>query len=209
MSKASLKSHFIAQELILGIPASVSLLSTGNDVLPISLNKQNLTLSTPEGSSSYRGGFVPLSSKLEAQAFEVAKKLVSSFSCLKGFVGVDLVLTDKGPVVIELNPRLAASYVGIRQVLNLNLAQGMIDAVLRSELPDKVLSFGLAYFSKVETAKLSDEGLRRTYAMRECVSPPFPVSRVRGVALVSTFGRSLEEAEARFLEAKEHLLNIT
>ncbi len=52
----STNKHFIAQEFIQGESASVSLLSTGKKAMALSLNKQNVTLAEPDGTSSYDGG---------------------------------------------------------------------------------------------------------------------------------------------------------
>jgi predicted ATP-grasp superfamily ATP-dependent carboligase len=51
----------------------------------------------------------------------------------RGFVGVDLVLGHASDgsedVVIEINPRVTTSYVGLRRALEQNLAELMLDVV--------------------------------------------------------------------------------
>jgi predicted ATP-grasp superfamily ATP-dependent carboligase len=48
-----------------------------------------------------------------------------------GYVGIDLILGEaedgSQDYVIEINPRLTTSYVGLRALSNTNLAQAMLD----------------------------------------------------------------------------------
>jgi predicted ATP-grasp superfamily ATP-dependent carboligase len=208
--RESSSKHFIAQELIRGVAVSVSLISTGSEALPISLNRQDVSLGTPNSISTYHGGLVPFDNPLKREAFAMAETIVKSFRGLRGYIGVDLVLTEKEPVVIEVNPRLTTSYIGIRKVVNFNLAQAIINSVFERELPENTQSTGCAFFSKVETPKPTTEVLQKTYGMDEVVSPPFPVSENdTACALVLSHRATLKEAMAGFHEAKKRLLSIT
>ena len=199
--------RFLVQELVEGAAASVSLFSTGSRVVPVTLNLQDVVIETPEACSSYSGGSVPFVHPLQAEAFEAAEKLVKSVQGLRGYVGVDFVLTEEAAVAIEVNPRLTTSYLGLRRVVNFNPAQAIIDAVLHRKLPTHVESRGCAYFSKVGTPKPTLGALQETYSMDEVVSPPFPVSDVAS-ALVASYGGTLQEASLRFREAKKRVLDI-
>jgi predicted ATP-grasp superfamily ATP-dependent carboligase len=206
----SSSKYFIAQELIHGIAVSVSLISTGNEALPISLNKQNVSLMTPESTSTYNGGLVPFNSPLKCEAFALAEKTVKSFRGLRGYIGVDLVQTETGPVVIEVNPRLTTSYVGVRKVVDFNPAQAIINAVLKLEFPSNNHSVGYAFFSKAKLPKPTTEALQKTYKMEELVSPPFSVSDDdTAYALVLSHRATLKEAIAGVHEAKKRLRHIT
>jgi predicted ATP-grasp superfamily ATP-dependent carboligase len=210
VNRESSSKYFMVQELIHGIAISVSLISTGHEALPISLNKQDVSLMAPEAVSTYNGGIVPFNSPLGREAFATAEKIVRSFRGLRGYIGVDLVLTEKGPVVIEVNPRLTTSYVGVRKVVSFNPAQAIINSVLERELPANNKSVGYAFFSKVKTPKPTAEVLQRTYKMDELVAPPFPVPYSRtACALVLSHRATLKEATAGFREAKKRLLSIT
>ncbi len=122
----------LAQPYIDGVAASVSLLTDGSRVLPLTLNLQEI-----RGRSrlTYHGGCVPFEHPLRALAFRRAEEVVQAMPGLKGYVGVDLVLTDHDAVIIEVNPRLTTSYVGVRQVLRQNPAALILDAVA-GRLPD-------------------------------------------------------------------------
>jgi len=200
---------FMAQELIHGTAVSVSLIATGSETLPISLNKQDVSLMTPEATSTYNGGQVPFDSPLEREAFVAAETVVKSFPGLRGYVGVDLVLTEKEAVVIEVNPRLTTSYVGVRKIIGFNPAQAIINSVLEHELPMNKRSVGYAVFSKVNTPKPTTEALKETYSLSGVVSPPFPVpDNDAACAFVLSHGATLKEAKAGFHEAKKRLCNI-
>jgi predicted ATP-grasp superfamily ATP-dependent carboligase len=197
--------RFLVQELVKGVATSISLFSTGSRVVPVTLNRQDVVIETPEASSRYSGGSVPFAHPLQTEAFEAAEKLVKSVQGLKGYVGVDFILTEEAAVAVEVNPRLTTSYLGLRLVVNFNPAQAIIDAGLNRKLP-KVESRGYAYFSKVETPRPTRGALQETYSMDEVVSPPFPVSDVAS-ALVASYGGTLQEAALRFREAKKRVLD--
>ena len=138
IKKQSSSKHLLVQEFITGSAASVSLFSTSSEAVPISLNHQNITIETPEASSSYEGGSVPFDNTLQTEAFEVSKKIVKSLPGLRGYVGVDFILTDEMAVALEINPRLTTSYVGLRKVTNFNLAQAIINVIFKHELPKHI-----------------------------------------------------------------------
>jgi predicted ATP-grasp superfamily ATP-dependent carboligase len=210
IKRESSSKRFLAQEFIKGAAASVSLISTGSDALPISLNRQVVTIGAPDAISSYNGGLVPFDHPLRRRAFAVAEKIVKSFRDLRGYVGVDLVLTEEEAVAIEVNPRLTTSYIGLRRVVNFNPAEAIVNAVLKRELPKNIQTCGYAFFSKVETPLPTIDALQKTYQISETISPPFPVSS-SGTAytLVSSYGATVKAATARFREAKKRVLNTT
>jgi predicted ATP-grasp superfamily ATP-dependent carboligase len=167
-------SRFMAQELIQGLSASVTLISNGTNAVPISLNKQDIFLRTPNQPSTYNGGTNPIDNPQKNRAFATAKKLAESIEGLKGYIGVDLILTKKEPVVIEVNARLTTSYIGTRKILNLNLAQTIIDSTLKHQLPTKQKTMGYAVFAKVKTKNPTTKSLKETFNIPELVTPPFP-----------------------------------
>jgi predicted ATP-grasp superfamily ATP-dependent carboligase len=207
--RESSSEYFMAQELIRGTAVSVSLLFTGNEALPISLNKQDVNLMPPESSSIYNGGQVPFNSPRKREAFPLAETIVRSFRGFRGYVGVDLVLTEKGPVIIEVNPRLTTSYVGMRKIVGFNPAQAILNSVLERELPNNSQSAGYAFFSKVKIPKPTTAALQETYRMDELVSPPFPVGdNEAAYAFLLSYSSTLKVAMVRFHEAKKRLHSI-
>jgi predicted ATP-grasp superfamily ATP-dependent carboligase len=53
-------------------------------------------------------------------------------------VGVDLILADDSVQLVEINPRLTTSYIGLRQVAGMNPAGLIFDACTRQSLPESV-----------------------------------------------------------------------
>ena len=128
----ALGESLLAQTYVEGVHASVSFLTDGARSLPLTLNLQRIR---GRRRLRYDGGCVPFHHPLRSLAFHRATEVVQAIPGLKGYVGIDLVLTDHDAVVIEVNPRLTTSYVGVRQVLRQNPAALILDAVAGT-LPD-------------------------------------------------------------------------
>ncbi len=128
-------NRFLIQEYISGIHASVSAISNGIHAVPLTLNAQFIEESHR---LIYKGGLVPLHHPLKQEVFRLVRNLPTWIKGLQGYLGVDLVLTEDRPVFIEINPRLTTSYIGIRQVIPFNLAEAILQAVMKKELPGEV-----------------------------------------------------------------------
>lgn len=103
--------RFVLQPFIEGTAASLSLLCRDGEAVLLSCNRQ--LVSCHGGVLTYAGGIV---GGLEGRraAFEpVAADVARAMPGLWGYVGVDLIDRPDGPVVIEINPRLTTSYVGL------------------------------------------------------------------------------------------------
>ena len=61
-----------------------------------------------------------------------SSRIAAAIPGLWGYVGVDLIDTPAGPVVLEINPRLTTSYCGLGGVLGVNLA-ALVVGLLGSE----------------------------------------------------------------------------
>ncbi len=201
------KDHFIVQECVEGEAASVSLLCTKDKALAISLNHQTIKFGSPEENSSYEGGAVPFNHSLKQDAFDVAEKVANCFEGLRGYVGVDLVLTNDKVFVVDVNPRLTTSYVGLSRVANFNVAQAVVNATLKEGLPTKPKTISYACFSKTITQSPTINAFEKIAQLTEVISPPFNVNDT-ACLLVIGHGDSLETARFSLEEAKKHVLNI-
>ena len=103
-----------------GQPASVAVLIGENHVVPLPVCRQILS---DDGRFRYLGGSVPFENPLALQAQEMAVRAAGLVPGLRGYVGVDLILDEHAPgaSVVEINPRLTTSYVGLRAALGQNL----------------------------------------------------------------------------------------
>jgi predicted ATP-grasp superfamily ATP-dependent carboligase len=75
------------------------------------------------------GGELPLAVGLAERAQALAERAVAATPPAVGYVGVDLILgrepDGSEDAVIEINPRLTTSYVGLRAAAKSNLAEAM------------------------------------------------------------------------------------
>lgn len=143
--KETSHKQILLQTFVSGIHASVSLLVTRDRALPLSLNGQEVRPGRP---FTYRGGVIPLVHPMAGRALELSRLAVGQVPGLRGYVGVDLVLTQDEALLIEINPRITTSYVGLRQVLSINLARAIWDACCWGVLPEKASIFGQVSFIK-------------------------------------------------------------
>lgn len=112
-----------------GKPVSVSLLCGGPTPLPCPALLQRMSR---DGHFHYLGGCTIGEHALQQRAQQLAQRAVAAMPPCVGYVGVDLVLGSagdgSGDVVIEVNPRLTTSYVGLRHLSHSNLAAAMLEA---------------------------------------------------------------------------------
>ena len=114
---------FIVQQYVEGVAASVSLLMSPTEAIPLLPGRQHLS---SDGRFRYEGGALPLPEPLATRAAALAQRAVAGIAGLQGYVGVDLVLSDGGDYAIEINPRLTTSYLGLRQCYRRNLAECLL-----------------------------------------------------------------------------------
>jgi predicted ATP-grasp superfamily ATP-dependent carboligase len=128
------------ERYIPGLPASVALLCgpAGGIVMPPC--RQHLS---SDGRLRYLGGELPLAAGLARRASALARSALAGLPASVGYVGVDLVLGGNPhgteDAVIEVNPRLTTSYVGLRAAAKTNLADAMWRAA-QGELSDITFS---------------------------------------------------------------------
>jgi predicted ATP-grasp superfamily ATP-dependent carboligase len=127
--------NYIAQEYIAGIAASVSFLIGAEVRVPLLPCRQHIS---NDGRLRYLGGSLPLPAELASRAIQLVEKVIAVVPGLLGYVGVDLVLADDpaNDSVIEVNPRLTTSYVGLRQAAQFNIADALLNAVCGAIQPD-------------------------------------------------------------------------
>ncbi|MEZ6141362.1 MAG: ATP-grasp domain-containing protein [Zavarzinella sp.] len=108
----------LIQEFHPGVPASVTFLAGPSGKFALLAGKQ---LIEPE-TFAYLGGEMPLGGKLGERATKIAQRAIESVPGLLGLIGVDVILGEDGEdVVIEINPRLTTSIVGLAALSETNL----------------------------------------------------------------------------------------
>jgi predicted ATP-grasp superfamily ATP-dependent carboligase len=80
---------------------------------------------------AYSGGLLPIEPELAQRAKRLATCALATLAEPLGYLGVDMVLgrdpSGAGDAVIEINPRLTTSYVGLRILARGNLAEAMME----------------------------------------------------------------------------------
>ena len=109
-----------------GLAASVALLCGPHSRIALTPCRQRIS---DDGRLRYLGGELPLPAGLAERAAGLAERALAALPPTTGYVGVDLIL-GRDPhgdedVVIEVNPRLTTSYVGLRAAARSNLAEAM------------------------------------------------------------------------------------
>jgi len=121
------------EEFRRGTPASVAVLCGPREPVVLPACSQRIS---DDGRFCYLGGRTPLEESLSQRAQRLGLRAIEAMPPAFGYVGVDLVLGDdptgKDDVVIEVNPRLTTSYVGLRALCRTNLAAAMM-AIARGD----------------------------------------------------------------------------
>jgi predicted ATP-grasp superfamily ATP-dependent carboligase len=138
----------IIQPFVSGQAASVAFLIGPNQTLALPPASQILS---NDGRFHYLGGHVPLPHHLTDRAQRLACRAVESVPGLHGYVGIDLVLGSapdgSEDWVIEINPRLTTSYIGLRALAESNLAQALVDIAVGKEVQSLKWRPGQVQFS--------------------------------------------------------------
>ncbi len=118
---------FVAQPYVAGVAASLCMLARGGEAALLSVNRQRIAVMDDalvllgcvvSGIDGAHGGYRRLASDVAA-----------ALPGLHGFLGVDLIVAAGSPQVLEVNPRLTTSYVGLRESIGVNPAALVLDLV--------------------------------------------------------------------------------
>ncbi|MDE1179171.1 ATP-grasp domain-containing protein [Paraburkholderia sp.] len=128
----------VLQAWVEGEPLSLSLIAGYGQAELVSINRQRIGI--PDAAGSSRPAHVVEFSGVDVDQISrdsdqgrvletLTQDIVAALPGLRGFVGVDLVWHPRrGPVVIEVNPRLTAAYVELSARLGRNLASSLLTA---------------------------------------------------------------------------------
>ena len=125
-ARAELTDDLILQAWMPGRAISVSLVASGSHQTFLPAVSQDLD----SVSCEYTGGCGPLDEDAQRRATALASRAIAAMPpTARGFVGLDLLLGERPSedCVIEINPRLTTSYVGLRQMIKGNLSARLFD----------------------------------------------------------------------------------
>jgi hypothetical protein len=113
--------QYLLQEYIKGTVTSVSIISTGKQAVAIAVNEQLAGIDTLTWMPfAYCGNITPYMSEYNDWMRETSMNLAKELA-LVGSNGVDFIITDKGPVVLEVNPRFQGSIDTVERSTGLNI----------------------------------------------------------------------------------------
>ncbi|HSI38733.1 MAG TPA: ATP-grasp domain-containing protein [Methylotenera sp.] len=118
---------YIVQPYQTGTPASISMLCKDGKAWVLGCNQQKIAMTTIDANQQsihYNGSVINGLSLLHRTTFErLADSIAHALPGLNGYVGVDVIVDGEAVYVVEINPRITTSYIGLRESLGCNPAQ--------------------------------------------------------------------------------------
>jgi len=120
-----------AEKYVPGTKVSCSVMCGANGNLTLRPATQDVRFSPlPYDQASYHGGALRLTPEEEKRARSLAQKAIAALPPTRGYLGIDMILVPPfllgvQDTVIEVNPRLTTSYLGLRAATDDSLAEAM------------------------------------------------------------------------------------
>jgi predicted ATP-grasp superfamily ATP-dependent carboligase len=125
--QSNMRAPWRLEQFVPGMASSIAFLCGPAGTVALPACRQVLS---DDGRFRYLGGETPLAPELHRRAARIAQRALDVLPPAIGYVGFDLVLGADGDgsrdFVIEVNPRLTTSYVGLRAATRVNLAARMM-----------------------------------------------------------------------------------
>ncbi len=119
-------NELIIQPWVVGQAASLSVVFNDKNAFLLTYNKQ--LIETRQGRVFLNGCRVGAQTKHWALYQSLVKCIAECLPGLRGYAGIDIIETEDGPVIVEINPRLTTSYAGIHKALGINPARIILDS---------------------------------------------------------------------------------
>ena len=117
----------ICQPFIEGITASMSVIYSPIKTCLVAVNRQNILLNNNK--FTLKSCEVNGLSEYQDEACIIANDIYRAYPDLCGYVGIDFMITDSAMCVLELNPRVTTSFVGLPESIGFNPCQLILDAM--------------------------------------------------------------------------------
>ncbi len=130
---SSSEAGWIVQPLLEGDTLSLSVLFANGEARLLSCNRQRIERTG--------AGFVLQGCRVngigdgDGSWQLLSERIACAIPELWGYAGVDLILTNNGPVVLEVNPRLTTSYAGLRLATGENPGAYVLNLLQTGTLP--------------------------------------------------------------------------
>ena len=113
-----------------GDAASISCVMRHGKAYLLSCNTQHIEINNQM--LSYTGGVINGMRDYWPQFEFIANKIAQALPSLAGYVGIDVIVDDDEIIVVEINPRLTTTYVGMRESIGANPAELIINTLTQS-----------------------------------------------------------------------------
>lgn len=137
LKQRSTQQLFVIQRYVPGLAASLSVLYHNEQVQLLACNEQLICFHDGIGRNH---GVIVNGLRDKYLSFKsIANEIGQAIPGLSAYVGIDLLVTESGPVVVEINPRLTTSYAGLSESLAVNVAELVLQTIntnVLSALPD-------------------------------------------------------------------------
>ncbi len=133
------ENRWILQSQVKGTPVSQALLGgpTGPWFCPPCF--QHIS---KDGSFAYQGGSTPIPTDLARRTQILSERLVKTLPPWLGWLGIDMILGEDLDVILEINPRLTTSFVGLNRAAGGGLAHSILLHALGENTPPPQFSAG-------------------------------------------------------------------
>ncbi len=128
LTAAPERGNFVVQPYAEGMAASLSMLCQNGRAWLLSCNRQEVAIEN--GAFRFCGSVVGGLEQRRPLLEPIAVAVAAAMPDLWGYVGIDFIDMAAGPLVLEVNPRLTTSYVGLGRAIRMNPAElvlGLID----------------------------------------------------------------------------------
>ncbi|MGN6704249.1 MAG: ATP-grasp domain-containing protein [Burkholderiaceae bacterium] len=117
--------RYVLQPYVHGRHRSLSLVCAQGQVLLLSLDEQRIAVS--DNQLHYMGSTVNGVNGPYQQCRLLAERVLAALPGLWGYVGIDFIMGDDGPVVLEINPRTTVSHGGLHESMGHNPAALLVE----------------------------------------------------------------------------------
>lgn len=118
-------ARFVLQPYVGGEPLSLCALAREGIGWLLCVNRQRVQVR--DGVFSYTGTQVNALADTDGMFAALVARVARAMPGLAGYFGIDVILSEDGPRVVDVNPRLTTSWVGLRAALGLNPARLVLD----------------------------------------------------------------------------------
>jgi predicted ATP-grasp superfamily ATP-dependent carboligase len=112
--------RLVVQPFVHGTPVSLTVLVRPDGVTLLAANQ--LHMSHLVGVLSLTGVTVGAIDDTDGTLAVLAQKVVAAVPGLSGIIGIDVILSPSGPLVVEVNPRVTVAYAGLHAALGISPA---------------------------------------------------------------------------------------